>query len=96
MGAKARAKEAGPGAISPTAAGSAGGEAEMKVDVAMPLAPHAGAVSKEKARAASDEGPSPRRGRSIATMSSTEGGQLLVTITLLEKNISSRETLQPE
>ena len=49
-GAKARAKEAGPEAISPTAAGSAGGEAEMKADVAMPLAPHAGAVGKEKAR----------------------------------------------
>ena len=64
VGAKARAKEARPGAISPTAAGSAGGEAEMKVDVAMPLAPHAGAVGKEKARAAPDEGPSPRGGRS--------------------------------
>ena len=46
------------------AAGSAGGEAEMKVDVAMPVAPHAGAVGKEKARAAPDEGPSPRGGRS--------------------------------
>ena len=48
MGAKARAKEAGPGAISPAAAGSAGGEAEMKTDVAMPLAPRAGAVGKGK------------------------------------------------
>ena len=62
-GAKARAKEAGPRAISQTAAGSAGGEAEMKVDVAMPVAPHAGAVGKEKARAAPAEGPSPRGGR---------------------------------
>ncbi len=44
VGAKARAKEAGPGAISPTAAGSAGGETDMKADVAMPVAPHAGAV----------------------------------------------------
>ena len=46
------------------AAGSAGGEAEMKADVAMPVAPHAGAVGKEKTRAAPDEGPSPRGGRS--------------------------------
>ena len=56
MGAKARAKEAGPGAISPTAAGSAGGEAEMKADVAMPLAPHVGAVGKVKQRGNEDDG----------------------------------------
>ncbi len=42
----------------------AGGEAAMKADVEIPLAPHAGAVGKEKARAAPGEDPSPRGGRS--------------------------------
>ena len=52
------------GGAAPAAAGSAGGEAGKKVDMAMPVAPHAGAVGKEKARAVPDEGPSPPGGRS--------------------------------
>ncbi len=45
-GAEVEALTVGGGAA-PAAAGSAGGEAEMKADVAMPVAPHAGAVGKE-------------------------------------------------
>ena len=52
------------GGAAPAAAGSAGGEAGKKADMAMPLAPHAGAVGKGKTRAEPDEGPSSRGGRS--------------------------------
>jgi hypothetical protein len=45
-GTMARAIKTGPAAASPTAVGSAVGEAGKKAGVAMPLAPRAGSVSE--------------------------------------------------
>ncbi len=56
-GAEVEALAVGGGAA-PAAADCAGGEAGKKAGMAMPLAPHAGAVGKEKTRAVPDEGPS--------------------------------------
>ena len=60
----ARAKKAGPAVAPPTAVGSAVGEAGKKAGVAMPLAPRAGAIGKEKACAVPGESTSPGWGRS--------------------------------
>ncbi len=80
VGARARAKKAGPAAKAPTSAGIAG----KKADVAMPLAPHTGAVGKVKVRAVPDEGPSPQRGKKRERQAETEAGRETETGTVRE------------